>query len=60
MRKAMLIPSKLLAYHSSLFVNKYRKVFENLIYFTNLVLYFFYSLFSFLYDGLIERNLIVQ
>lgn len=49
-----------LTYHSSLFVNQYRKIFENLIHFTNLLLYFLYSLISFLYDGLVESNFIVQ
>lgn len=46
--------------HSPLLVNKYSKVLENFIYFTNLMLYFLYTLIPFLYNGLIEGDLIIQ
>lgn len=52
--------SKQLTDHGSLLMNQYSEVFENLINFTDLLLDFLYSLFSFLYNSLIESDLIIQ
>ena len=40
-------------------MDKHSKIFENLINFTNLLLYFLNALLPFLNDSLIEGNLII-
>ena len=50
---------ELVTNHCSLLMNKHDKIFEDLIYFPNLLLDFLNTLFSFLDDSLIEGNLII-
>ena len=45
--------------HGSLLMDKHSKIFEDLVNFTNLLLYFLNALLPFLNDGLVKGNLII-